>query len=202
MSSKQSVVLPTIRDTQNPNYIANETEARSINQEQLEETTTFFIPYLEIKIDKISTISLIFGIIASYFIWKKLGLINILTNDRNLAIIYILLISSFVIQIFTSDITVGGFTMEINELTNLNQLISVFMGTLILYSVFIKNNNNVERNVLYTTIMINTLLIMYINVQNDGNSIRQIRKFKQVGFNIIIFLFMATIYLHTHPSSS
>lgn len=202
MSSKQSVVLPTIRDTQNPNYIANETEARSINQEQLEETTTFFIPYLEIKIDKISTISLIFGIIASYFIWKKLGLINILTNDRNLAIIYILLISSFVIQIFTSDITVGGFTMEINELTNLNQLISVFMGTLILYSVFIKNNNNVERNVLYTTIMINTLLIMHINVQNDGNSIRQIRKFKQVGFNIIIFLFMATIYLHTHPSSS
>lgn len=202
MSSKQSVVLPTIRDTQNPNYIANETEARTINQEQLEETTTFFIPYLEIKIDKISTISLIFGIIASYFIWKKLGLINILTNDRNLAIIYILLISSFVIQIFTSDITVGGFTMEINELTNLNQLISVFMGTLILYSVFIKNNNNVERNVLYTTIMINTLLIMHINVQNDGNSIRQIRKFKQVGFNIIIFLFMATIYLHTHPSSS
>lgn len=202
MSSKQIDILPTLRDTQNPNYIQNETDARTIQQEPLEETSTFFVPFLETKIDKISTISLIFGIVATYFIWKKLGLINILNNDRNLAIIYILLISTFVIQIFTSDTTVGGYTMEFNEITNLNQIISVFMGTLILYAVFIKNNNNTERNTLYTAIMINALLIIYISVKNDGNSIRQVKKFKQVGLNIVIFLFMATIYLHMLPSSS
>lgn len=192
-------ILPTLRKNDNPNYILNEIQARTFQPDKLEKTKTIYLPLLNIEIDESSLYIFTGGIVITYFIWKYLGLFSLFETNKFVAIIYIVQILLLISQIFTSSAVVATYTNESNYLESINQINSVILGSIILYAVFIRDANSFEYKIIYSSIIINSIFLLYVSIPKDPNNIRQIRKTKQVGLNIVIFLIIITVYFHMNP---
>ena len=192
-------IIPTLR-SDNTDYISSEIQAQVVKTEKLHKAPTLNIPLLEIEVDQSSLMAYIFGIVITYFIWKYLELFSLFERHKFIGIVFITQIVLFIAQIFTSSTKVASYDTESNILLSINQIKSVMLGSIILYAVFSKETNRFEQRLLYTTIIINCIFLVYVSVPRDENYIRQIRKIKQVGLNIVIFLFIIILYIRMLPS--
>jgi len=193
-------ITPTIRTDENTDYISTQIQAQVVKTEKLEKSPFVYIHLLDVDVDKSSLYSFTAGIVLVYFIWKYLGLFSLFETHKFVAIIFIAQIVLFIAQIFTSSTKVASYNMESNMLIGIDQINSVLLGTIILYSVFAQDTNAYENKLIYSNIIISCIFLIHISIPRDANNIRSLRKVKQVGLNIVLFLFVIILHIHIHPS--
>lgn len=187
-------ISPTLRQSDNPNFIAGQISATSNDIPEIA-SSVIQLPIIDLTVDKVSFIVLSFTIIALIILWKKLGLFSLIRDTKILLLIFIVQILFFMFQIFSSPASHADVSKETSSLIVVEQLSSVFLGSMVLFIVFSSKIQYINYRIIMVSIIINTLLFIYTSVENTGENMRILRKIKQSGLNISIFLFATACFL-------
>lgn len=188
-------LIPTLKRNDNPDHIENEIKALSSDDTPLIKSAVINIPLLNLEVDKISFIIFTISIVAIFVIWKSVGLLGLINEDKFLLVLLVGQVVFFVSQIFTSAKTFGTIARESDHLSNLSQISTVLLGSMVLFVVFRYNFTPIEKKTIITAIILNCSLFIHISVKNSAEQIRILRKIKQSILNITTFLFIAVLYL-------
>jgi hypothetical protein len=172
-----------------------------IDEEELNLKDTDTIQIRNMKFDKTSFIILISAMVIFTIIWAAAGLFGETKKTKGLFVIYIIAMKIFVYQIIYSSTFTGNITYEQSNLVSLEQLGSMFVGSIVVLTVFISNIKPYKLHpktftILMLCIMLGSLMYVVISFRKTGYNLRIVRKVKQAIFNIVISLFIAIIYLN------
>lgn len=132
------------------------------------------------------------------FIWKTSGLWAMLKYDITFIFLYFFFIIYCVLNMFTSGNTSGSIVYELNILMNVEQMVSILFGTMILFTLF-KDRLEIHQgckklisHLMMSIVIIMTIISLWVNVFVSGRAFRALRKFKQGVYNISLMLFLIT----------
>jgi hypothetical protein len=189
-----SGVLPTIQNTQ---LILQDKET-IINSIEFKQGKTIQIFGQDIDINTLTVICI--GIILSILLWWYTGLLKMIYKDKVMFFLFLGMIGFFIGQIFLSSSLSGNITLETSKLVSINQIISTFLGSLVIFMYVL--NKLTDKKLIKNTnfllfIVIAVLIIGHarVNVKTDGSQIRILRQIKETLFNVTIFTTLAVIYL-------
>ena len=187
-------VVPTLRTNQNV-LSSDNTIINSIEFEK-GDTVLFFGD----DIDKNTLIIISFGICFSFYLWYKTGILTIILHKPILFLIFISMIGFLIFQIFSTSFLSGNITLENSKMIGINQMISTFFGSLIIFLFAVNQfiNSNSKNNINFIAYSLFAVLIfahIHVNVKTTGKYIKFVRQIKETLFNIVIFTSIALVYL-------
>lgn len=163
------------------------TEAETIGENQNPVITLFNI---DLDVDTIIVSLLIFSIWI--IIWQASGLWKVLKYNWVFALVFFLFILYNLTNIITAGTTSGGVVYELNILLTVEQMISILLGSAIVFTLFSKNLPAPEgcSSIIFKLLMSNVVILMisslWVNVITTGRAFRFVRKFKQGVYNIAL----------------
>jgi hypothetical protein len=102
-----------------------------------------------------------------------------------------------VVAVLSMDPSSGGIVFELNNLTSVEQMISVILGSFVVFFgliFFIPSIPTETRHVLITLACVSLLLLgvisMWVNTIMSGRAFRNLRRFKQAMYNMVLCLFI------------
>jgi len=102
-----------------------------------------------------------------------------------------------IVAVLSMDPSAGGIVFELNNLTSVEQMISVILGSFVVFFgliFFIPNVSINTRKVLITIACVSLLLLgiisMWVNTIMSGRAFRNLRRFKQAIYNMVLCLFV------------
>lgn len=143
--------------------------------------------------------TIVIGIIISVIwviIWKTSGLWNVMKNDILFMIIFYSFLLYVIINVITAGTTSGGVVYELNILLTVEQMISILLGSVIIFALFSSNLNSHPKckdtifRLIMNCVVVLSLSSLWVNVITTGRAFRAIRKFKQGSYNIALSLFI------------
>jgi hypothetical protein len=187
---------PTISTPQPPPL--QPTEAETIGENQNPIITLFNIDF---DVDTILVSLLIFFIWV--VIWQASGLWKLLRYNWIFGLVFFLFILYTLTNIVTAGTTSGGVVYELNILLTVEQMISILLGSVILFTLFSKNLPTPEgcNSIVFKLLMSNVVILMisslWVNVITTGRAFRFVRKFKQGVYNITLtfLIIVGIIYI-------
>jgi hypothetical protein len=173
-------------------------EAITEEETQIGEKTnpTFTLFGNEYDIDS-ALISIII-IIIFCLIWKITGLWKALKYDTSFTFIFLFFILYNLIIIKTSGTTSGGIVYEINILLTVEQMISIILGTMILFILFQHNIQpslhpicrEIIEKISISIMILLTIGSLWVSTYTTGRTFRALRKLKQGIYNVSLTLFI------------
>jgi hypothetical protein len=152
------------------------------------------------KLDVDSLIVCFLAIFIWVLVWATSGLFGTLKYDFSFIVIFFTFIIYMFVMCITSGFSAGNVIYELNILLNVEQMIAILYGTMILFALFNHNLYSqlglpdtckpVVFKLIMNIVLILTLSSLWINVFTSGRSFRALRKFKQAVYNISLTLFV------------
>jgi len=159
----------------------------NIQEDELKYKTDSTVSFFGKKVDILTMIMFSFGIALSIFVWLYFGLYN--QNTYNRYFLYAICIF-FVVQTFTSGTYIGSYSIEDNEIKEVVQLNSVLFSSLIILIAFGNSNFDIQhKKMLFISVFLSLLALVYYSIKKDSESKRTIRKLKIMFMTISIFVF-------------
>lgn len=165
-------------------------------EETIQEKTNPTLNILNTRLD-IDTIVIGLLIAAIWIIiWRTSGLWNVMKNDILFMIIFIGFLLYVLVNIVTAGVTSGGVVYELNILLTVEQMISILLGSVIVFALFSNNLNSHPKckdtifRLIMNCVVVLSLSSLWVNVITTGRAFRAIRKFKQGSYNIALSLFI------------
>jgi len=156
-------------------------------------------PTVKVLGDAVDRDSLVVGtliIVLWVLIWRKSGLYKTLEYNPVFIIIFFGFIAYMLFNVKSSGTTSGGVVYELNILLTVEQMVSILLGTTVVFLLFIKNlpvpdscRSVTFRLSVYIMMML-TAASLWVNVYTSGRMFRAIRKFKQGMYNIALTLYI------------
>jgi hypothetical protein len=182
---------PTIYTKDQQNSLLNKNE---INIDSIEFTEEESIDILGFKVDLqyFIILTIIFVISNMFLYW--FGMFKNVNKNLVMLFIYLAMVGFFIYKIFTATVFAANIQLEISNLVQINQTISVFIGSLILLIIFmnyISVTTNMKFNIKHYLYLLCVLLFISLNLnvqQIQGNQVRGIRRFKETMLDSIKFL--------------
>jgi hypothetical protein len=146
------------------------------------------------KVDLQFFILSIINIILVNFLLYQFGMFEIMKKYNGIFYLYLGMIVYFLYKLFSASVLSANIQLEITNLLIVNQLISVFIGSVILLIVFINylsTSSNLKFNIKHYVYVLCILLAISLNLsvqQIDANQLRGIRRFKELTLDMIKFL--------------
>jgi hypothetical protein len=167
-------------------------------------------PTLEVFHLKIDTDTLVVGLVVLLvwvLIWKTSGLWPLLFKDTIFAGIFILFFIYVIANVISAGVTSGSVVYELNVLLTVEQMISILLGSIIVFALFSnsipvhENCKGVLTKLTMSSVMVLSVSSLWVNVITTGRAFRAIRKFKQGMYNIALALFIiiGLIYIKGNP---
>lgn len=161
------------------------------------------------NIDVDSAIVMLLLIFIWSVIWKTTGLWEVLKYDMTFKFVFYLFVIYSIINMFTSGNSSGSIIYELNILMNVEQMVSILFGTMVMFTLFHHNlqlSDGCKRlvfHIMLSIIIIMTIISLWVNLFNSGRSFRALRKFKQGIYNIalMLFLIVGLIYIQRKECS-
>lgn len=191
---------PTTDDHSTDDNSNEESEEDKTANAKQNATIPMFLLFGE-QVDKDSAIVIYMIIFLWIVLWRVSNLYKTLKYDRIFSIIFFSFIFYMLMNITTSGTTSGGVIYELNILLTVEQMISILLGTVILFTLFEhklpihESCRGIIKRIMFLIIIILTLSSLWVNVITTGRAFRAIRKFKQGVYNIALILFMIVCLL-------
>lgn len=180
----------------------NPPETKYVEKEEEEEikekhnpTIPFFILFGE-HVDMDTAVIAYIVILMWIAIWYFTGLIKSVGKDILFTIIFVIFILYMMLNVKTSGTSSGGVVYELNILLTVEQMVSILLGTMVLFTLF-ADKLNVHQNCriviqksLLSILIILTFCSLWVNVFTSGRAFRAVRKFKQGVYNVSLMLFV------------
>jgi hypothetical protein len=168
---------------------------KTTESEELHETDNQAVNLFGYNFD-IDTIIIVFVILTIWFlVWKTTGLFDQLFGIFIFKFIFVLFIVYMLSNILTSGTTSGGVVYELNILLTVEQMISILLGTIIMFTLFLPRLGLMDPKLQDITFKINLSIItilasasMWVTVITSGRVFRGVRKFKQGMYNMALIL--------------
>lgn len=136
-----------------------------------------------------------FLIIAIWMtIWFGTGLRTMVGKDIIFSVVFILFLIYNILSIFTAGKSSGGVVYELNILLTVEQMVSILLGAVILFTLFYKNLPMhpacapIINKLCISNVVLLTLSSLWVSVWTSGRAFRSIRKFKQGIYNIALMI--------------
>lgn len=190
------MTIPGIRQNIT-DYIAEETAVTTDyeNPDIFKDTETITIPFVNIKVDKISTYIYIGCIVILILFWKIFDFFEIVKQNNIFILFLIIPILFFILQIIVSDTKIGSEQYESTKMVHIEQISSVFAGSVILFLALNKD----KKEMMTTNEIIMLVIIISISLtsitNNSNKNQRSIRIFKQGILSLSVILFCTNIYI-------
>lgn len=165
------------------------TEELVVNSIEFNEGPTFDI--LGIKIDRFSLMINIIVICIVHAILYYLDLLKDINSNQLLFYMYIFLWFIFFYQIKNASIYSGNVQLELSNVLNINQSISLFLGSLVILICVLKYLKP-EIDIQKYLLIILLLMLISLNTnyeQTDKYKIQNTRYYKEFSLNFIKWLF-------------
>lgn len=131
-----------------------------------------------------------FGIILSIFIWFYFGFF---TGHNKYFLIFLCLL--FLYQITEAGTSAASYSIEDNEIKEVNQSNSILFSSVIILIAFgNKSLSNEHYKMLIISSLLSLAVIIYISVKKSSGSKRFIRKVKIAFMTISIFMFAMMLF--------
>ena len=146
------------------------------------------------KVDLQYFIISMFIIILVNFLLYYFGIFETMKQYNGVFYLYLVMMIFFLYKLFMASVLSANIQLEITNLLIVNQLISVFIGSMILLIVFmsyIGNSSKFKFNIKYYVYVLCILLAISLNLsvqQVDANELRGIRRLKELSLDMIKFL--------------
>jgi hypothetical protein len=182
---------PTIYTKEQQVEILNKNE---INIDSVEFTEETSIDILGFKVDLQYFIIIMIIFVIINLLLYQFGIFKKFNNNPLMFFIYLCMVGFFIYKIAAATVFTANIQLEITNLLVTNQLISVFIGSLILLTVFmnyISSTTNMKFNIKHYLYVLCILLVISLNFsvqQINGNQLRAIRRFKETMLDAIKFL--------------
>lgn len=136
-------------------------------------------------------------------VWYGSGLYKTLKYDWIFSLVFFLFIVYIVTGVISAGTTSGGIVYELNILLTVEQMISILLGSVILFTLFAKNLPAPEgcSPIVFRLLMSDVVILMiaslWVNVITTGRAFRFIRKLKQGIYNIALtfLIIVGIIYI-------
>ncbi len=166
-----------------------EEEESEINEKQ-NPTVQFF--HYQLDLDSLIVHSII--IFIWFVIWFGTGLRRMVGKDFIFSVVFLLFLIYNILSVFTAGKSSGGVVYELNILLTVEQMVSILLGAVILFTLFYKNLpvNAVCAPIINKLCVSNVILLtissLWVSVWTSGRAFRSIRKFKQGIYNIALMI--------------
>jgi hypothetical protein len=133
-------------------------------------------------------------IIANFLLYQ-FGMFDLMKKYPAIFYLYLAMIIYFLYKLFMASVLSANIQLEITNLLIINQLISVFIGSVILLIVFMHyistTSSKFKFNLKHYVYVLCILFAISLNLsvqQVDANQLRGIRRFKELTLDTVKFL--------------
>lgn len=183
---------PTIYTSEQQVGLLKTNEISIDSVEFKEESSLDILGYkVDLQYFMISIINLILANVLLY----KFGMFNVMKKYNGVFYLYLVMMLFFLYKLFTASVLSANIQLEITNLLVVNQLISVFIGSVILMIVFMNyiatTSSGIKFNIKHYVYVLCILLAISLNLsvqQVNANQLRGIRRIKETLLDTIKFL--------------
>jgi len=165
-----------------------------INIDSVEFKEEASIDMLGFKVDLQYFIIIAIIFLITNLLLYQFGVFKKLNSNPLMFFTYLGMVGFFVYKIFAATVFTANIQLEITNLLVANQLISVFIGSLVLLIVFmnyISSTTSMKFTIKHYVYVLCILLLISLNLsvqQIKGNQLRAIRRFKETMLDAVKFL--------------
>lgn len=188
-----------------PTPVNTEEEEETEEEEsEINEKRNPIVPFFGYELDLDSFI--VHGLIISIWltIWFGTGLRTMVGKNIIFSIVFVLFLIYNILSVFTAGTSSGGVVYELNILLTVEQMVSILLGAVILFTLFYKNLpivtacSPIVNKLCVSNVILLTMASLWVSVWTSGRAFRFIRKFKQGLYNIalMIMIIVGLLLLH------
>ena len=151
------------------------------------------------KVDSSSLVINIAIFTCTHLILFYFGMFKSIQENRTMLFLYVCLWSLFLYKTYYASVYRGNIQLELNNLITINQLIAVFIGSMIILMIALKyTGNNSGKNMKLTNYLfiVFMLIVLSFNLnldQIDDAKVKNIRYFKETALDFIKLLLIIFI---------
>jgi hypothetical protein len=183
---------PTIYTSEQQAGLLSKNEISIDSIEFKEEASLDILGY---KVDLQYFIISVINMIIANFLLYQFGMFDLMKKYPAIFYLYLAMIIFFLYKLFTASVLSANIQLEITNLLIINQLISVFIGSVILLIVFMyyisTTSPKFKFNVKHYIYVLCILFAISLNLsvqQVNANQLRGIRRFKELTLDTVKFL--------------
>lgn len=169
-------------------------EEEEEEESEINEKRNPIVRFFNYELDLDSMIVHLLIIFIWLTIWFGTGLRTMVGKDIIFSVVFMLFLLYNIVSIFTAGKSSGGVVYELNILLTVEQMVSILLGAVILFTLFYKNLPMhpacapIINKLCISNVVLLTLSSLWVSVWTSGRAFRSIRKFKQGIYNIALMI--------------